>query len=259
MNPSSTYQPPSLSRARRALNFSLAFVLLLAAVFAIQSQVDWRSWAVVPGTAQGLLGLLGAPLLHANLGHLVANASALLILGTLAGTVYPSATVRALPLVWLGSGLGAWLWGDPGSHHLGASGLTHGLMFLVLGLGLLRRDRMAIAAALVAILFYGGMLLSVLPQELGVSWQSHMGGAMAGGLGALLFRRADPMAPKPRYSWEDEDEGDDNAGFAERNEHEESGFTFEHLLPENPEEGSSARFDGQYPRRRTWPESHSHL
>ena len=95
--------------------------------------------------------------------------TALLILGTLAGAVYPKATLRALPLLWLGSGVGAWMLGEPGSHHLGASGITHGLMFLVLGLGLLRRDRAAIAAGMIGVLFYGGMVMTVLPHEPGVS------------------------------------------------------------------------------------------
>src|SRR3546814_7935011 len=81
----------------------------------------------------------------------------------------------ALPLLWIGSGLGAWLLGDAGSHHLGASGLGHGLLFLVFVLGLLRRDRASIATAMIAVFLYGGMLLTVLPRELDVSWQSHLG------------------------------------------------------------------------------------
>ncbi len=195
------------SRVLRAFNLSLAFVLVLVAVFAFQSSGwDWRPWSVAPLERDGLLGLLGAPLLHGSIEHLGANAVALLILGTLAGSVYPQATLRALPLLWLGSGLGAWLLGDIGSHHLGASGVTHGLMFLVFVLGLLRRDRPAIAAGMIAFLFYGSMLITILPHEPGVSWQSHMGGAAAGLIAALMFRHADPMAPRKRYSWEDEEE-----------------------------------------------------
>ncbi len=126
------------SRVLRAFNVSLAAVLLLVAVFTAQGMFDWRAWAVAPLQADGLRGILTAPLLHGSLAHLGANAAALLILGTLAGSVYPRATVMALPLLWLGSGLGAWLLGEPGSRHLGASGVTHGLMFLVFVLGLLR-------------------------------------------------------------------------------------------------------------------------
>lgn len=209
--PDTGHTPATNDRRRvlRAFNLSLGFVLLLVAIFTLQrSGWDWRPWSVAPLDTSGLLGLLGAPLLHGSFEHLGANAAALLILGTLAGSVYPKATLRALPLLWIGSGLGAWLLGEAGSHHLGASGVTHGLMFLVLGLGLFRRDRAAIAAGMIGVLFYGGMVVTVLPHEPGVSWQSHMGGAAAGVLAALLFRNADPRAPRKRYSWEDEEDAE---------------------------------------------------
>ncbi|RNF83662.1 rhomboid family intramembrane serine protease [Lysobacter psychrotolerans] len=210
-----THEPPPDSpdqrtadrrRWQRAFNASLAFVLLLAAVFSAQGQFDAAAWAVQPGELAGLWGLLAAPLLHGSFEHLASNAISLLMLGTLAGGMYPRATVRALPLIWLGSGLGAWLLGAPGTHHLGASGLTHGLMFLVFVLGLLRRDRPSIAAAMIAFLLYGGMLLTVLPREAGISWQSHLGGAVAGVAAAWLWRLRDPLAPRKRYSWEIEEE-----------------------------------------------------
>ena len=198
--------PTDRLRILRAFNLSLGAVVVLVAVFALQGHFDWRPWAVAPLEWPGLLGLIGAPLLHASVEHIAANSIALIILGTLAGSVYPKATLRALPLLWIGSGIGAWLLGDPGSRHLGASGVTHGLMFLLASLGLLRRDRAAIATGLIGMLFYGGMLMTVLPHTPGVSWQSHMGGAFAGIIAALLFRQSDPMAPRQRYSWEDEEE-----------------------------------------------------
>jgi membrane associated rhomboid family serine protease len=190
------------ARIRRALNASLAAVLLVLVAFVAQQNFDWRPLAIAPLQAHGLWGLLAAPLLHGSPGHVAANAISLLVLGTLAGTVYPRATVRALPLLWLGSGLGAWLLGTPGSLHLGASGVAHGLGFLIFGLGLLRRDRAAVAAGMIAFMFYGGMLLTVLPHEPGVSWQAHLGGAVAGLVAAWLFRRSDPLPPRKRYSWE---------------------------------------------------------
>lgn len=213
-------------RVRRAVQYSLASVLVLTVVFALQGALPLEALAVTPGSLPGLVGILAAPLLHGSPSHLLANATALLMLGTLAMTVYPRATVRALPLLWLGSGLGAWLLGQPGSHHLGASGVIHGLGFLVFVLGLLRRDRAAIAAGMLAFLFYGGMLLTIFPHEAGVSWESHLGGAMAGVLAAFVFRRSDPMLPKRKYSWEIEEE-------LER-EHAASGHgTFEPRAPDD--------------------------
>ena len=209
-----THDPPltAAERDRRrlllAFNLSLGFVALLLVVFVLQPRLPVGAMAVSPRDLSSLLGLLTAPLLHGSAAHLAANGTALLILGTLAGSVYPRATLRALPLLWLGSGLGAWLLGEEGTRHLGASGVTHGLMFMVTTLGLLRRDRASIAAGMIALLFYGGSVLAVLPHGDGISWQSHLGGALAGVLAGVLFRRLDPMPPRKHYSWEIEDEAE---------------------------------------------------
>ena len=183
-------------RLKRAFYGSVALVVVLLLIFIAQSYFDWRAFAVYPRSASGLLGILTAPLLHGSWEHLAANSVAILVLGTLAGSVYPRATARALPLIWLGSGIGAWWWGYPGTFHLGASGLTHGLMFLVFVLGVLKRDKPAMAAGLIAIFFYGSMLLTILSREPGVSWQSHLGGSIAGLLAAFLFRRVDAALPR---------------------------------------------------------------
>ena len=188
-------------RFRRALLATMAFVALIGAIFHAGAWLgELRAFALVPQSWPGLLGVLTAPLLHGSAGHWLSNSAALLILGPLVGTVYPRAGLRALPLIWLGSGLLTWLIGRP-SLHVGASGVTHGLMFLLLFLGLLRRDRAAVAAALIAFFFYGGMLLTVLPREAGISWEYHLGGA--GIVAAFLGRRADPAPPRRRYRWEE--------------------------------------------------------
>lgn len=195
------------ARFRRAALASLAFVAVLGWIMLAEHWLgDFRALALRPGTPAGLVGILTAPLLHGGLGHLSANGLALIVLGTLALAVYPKASLRALPLVWLLSGLGVWLTGQPGSAHIGASGLTHGLMFFVFLLGVLRRDRPAVAAAMIAFFLYGGMLMTVLPREHGISWEYHLFGALSGILAALLWRRLDPAPPRRRYSWEDEPE-----------------------------------------------------
>lgn len=194
-------------RFRRALLASMAFVAALGAIFFAGPWLgDLRPFTLSPQSPAGLLGVLTAPLLHGSAGHWLANSSALLILGTLVGTVYPRAGLRALPVIWLLSGLGTWVIGQSPSFHLGASGLTHGLGFLLFTLGVLRRDKAAIAAGFIAFFFFGGMLLTVLPREAGISWEYHLCGAIAGVLAAFVWRHADPQPPRPRYSWEDEPE-----------------------------------------------------
>jgi membrane associated rhomboid family serine protease len=201
-DPELVHAPTVLARFRRALNLSLATVVALCLVFFVGGEAP-AALTVQPQKLAGLVGVLTAPLLHGSVEHLAANSLSILILGTLAGTVFPRATLRALPLLWLGAGLGTWLIGT-GGYHLGASGVTHGLGYLIFTLAALRRDRASIAAALIAFFFFGGMVLTVLPQEMGVSWESHLSGALAGIAAGLWFRRADPIPPRRKYSWEEE-------------------------------------------------------
>lgn len=207
LDPELAAAPTVLARFRRALNLSMAAVIALTAVFLAQGQFDVAPFSIHPQDPAALIGVLTAPLLHGSAGHLASNAISVLILGTLAGTVFPRATLRALPVIWIGSGLGTWLIATQG-YHLGASGVTHGLGFLVFTLGLLRRDRPSMAAALIAFFFFGGMLLTVLPHELGVSWEYHLAGAVMGVLAGIVWRHADPPPPRRRYSWEDEEDAE---------------------------------------------------
>jgi membrane associated rhomboid family serine protease len=192
----------------RALTITMLWVILLGLVFFAQEQLfHTQNFAIQPQTARGLIGILTAPLLHGSFEHLASNAFAILILGSLAGSLYPRASIRAWPIIWLGSGLGTWFI-SIGGQHIGASGITVGLMFFLIGQGLKRRDRTSMVALLMAIFFFGGMVLSVLPQQPGISWEYHLSGALFGLLTGMLFSGLDPQAPKRLYSWDVEPESD---------------------------------------------------
>ena len=107
VDPEITAAPALLARFKLALNLSMAAVIALAVVFFAERRwFDPATFAIQPQTVSGLLGVLTAPLLHGSAEHLFNNAFSLLVLGTLAGTVYPQASKRALPLIWGLSGLG---------------------------------------------------------------------------------------------------------------------------------------------------------
>lgn len=192
----------------RALTFSLGWIALLLAVFLLQDRLfATRFLAIQPQKPEGLIGVLSAPLLHGSFEHLASNAFAILILGTLAGSLFPRASRIALPVVWIGSGLGTWFI-SLGGHHIGASGVTVGLMFFLIAQGLRRRDRMSLTGLMLALFFFGGMVLSVLPQQAGVSWEYHLSGAVVGLLCGLALAGRDEQAPKRLYSWDLEPEPD---------------------------------------------------
>ena len=186
----------------QALTVMMLWVVVLGAVFFAQDVLfNTKDLGITPQATGGLIGVLTAPLLHGSFEHLASNAFAFLILGTLAGSLYPRASLRAWPIIWLGSGLGTWFI-SIGGHHIGASGITVGLMFFLIGQGLKRRDRTSMIALLMALFFFGGMVLSVLPREQGISWEYHLSGALFGLLTGLLLSKQDAQAPKRLYSWD---------------------------------------------------------
>ncbi|HET6631451.1 MAG TPA: rhomboid family intramembrane serine protease [Rhodanobacteraceae bacterium] len=196
----------------RAVGLTLGFIALLWFILGVQlaGRFDLGMFGVRPREWAGLLGVLTAPLVHAGVPHLMANTPALLVLGVLALRVYPRATARALPWIWLGSGLLVWLFARPDTH-IGASGIAHGLMFFLFVLGLFRRERLAIVTSMVVFFLYGGMVHSILPHDPHVSWEYHLAGAVCGTVAALLTRRLDPLPPRKRYSWDEEGAGDEPA------------------------------------------------
>jgi membrane associated rhomboid family serine protease len=198
------------TRFRRALTAVLAFIGLLWAIELLDTGFDLHlsRLGVYPHTWHGLRGVLCAPLIHGSWLHLISNSLALLVLGVVLLYGYPRSSRLVLMLVWLGSGLGVWLFARD-SYHFGASGLAHGLMFFVFVSGVLRRDRLSIALSLIVFLLYGGMVATIFPQQPGISYESHFFGALMGVLAAFLLRRRDPAPPGKTYDWERQPPGDD--------------------------------------------------
>lgn len=168
-------------------------------------------WGVVPRDLDQFWGFASFHLRHGSWSHWFANAVPLIFLSGLAHMMAPRATVRMWILLPLLSGLLLWTWGRPGAH-IGASALTYGWFYFLLAMGILRRDRAAIAGMMVAMFLFGSMLWVFMAPS-GVSWEGHVAGAVAGLLGGWIWRRLDPLPP-PLLS--DDDEGVDDAQAEDR-------------------------------------------
>jgi membrane associated rhomboid family serine protease len=191
---------------RVAVEIALAFVALLWLIqlFNWTLDLELQRFGVRPREWRGLAGILLAPLLHADFMHLLANTLPLLVLGTVMLHLYPGAAVRVLLAVYVGPGIAVWLFARD-SVHIGASGMAYGLVGYILVAGLIRRDRRAIAASLLVCFMYGALVWGVLPIQPGVSWETHLAGALIGVGLAIVFRHLD-VPPRRRYSWEEDDD-----------------------------------------------------
>jgi len=199
-------------RLQRALTASVLFVAVLWWIRLIESIGGWNFnvLGVEPHVPFGLIGVVAAPLLHASWGHLLANTGPVLILGTALLYGYPRASRIAVPVIWLGSGLGVWFTG-PLAFHLGASGLVMGFIVFLIVAGILRRDRTSAAITCAVAFLYGTALVAIVPQgNVHISYVTHAWGAAMGLLCALTLFRLDPVPPRKRYSWElEKDDQDD--------------------------------------------------
>ncbi|WP_082950236.1 MULTISPECIES: rhomboid family intramembrane serine protease [unclassified Mycobacterium] len=169
-----------------------------------------------PLEADGLWGIVFAPVLHANWQHLMANTIPLLVLGFLMTLAGLSRFVWATAIVWILGGFGTWLIGNVGSScgptdHIGASGLIFGWLAFLLVFGIFVRRFADIAIGLVVLFAYGGVLLGAMPvlgRCGGVSWQGHLCGAIAGVIAAYWLsaperkarakRKAGATTPRPQ-------------------------------------------------------------
>jgi membrane associated rhomboid family serine protease len=138
-----------------------------------------------PRTAGGLMGVPLHPLLHLGLGHVALNSIGLLLFG---GLVILRDETDFWITVLLGTligGLGVWLFGRP-PIHVGASGVVFALFGYLLLTGWFDRSFGAILLSAVVFLLWGSALFGLSPMQVGISWEAHLFGFLAGGLAAWL-------------------------------------------------------------------------
>jgi membrane associated rhomboid family serine protease len=147
-------------------------------------------FGIIPRTERGLWGILFAPFLHGNMAHLAANSVSLLVLGWLTLAL---AGRRRFWIVSaasaLGAGLCAWMLGAPGTVHIGASGVIFGYLGYLMLSGWFARRVMPIVISLGVTALWGGMVFGVLPGQVGISWQAHLGGFIGGVLAARWLHK----------------------------------------------------------------------
>lgn len=141
-----------------------------------------------PRSLTSLGSILAAPLLNFGWQHLASNSVPLFVLGMIIIASGWREFWVSLVCATLGSGLLVWLIAPSGSITAGASGVVFGWLVFVLLRGLFNRRIGQVLVALVVLAIYGGVLWGMLPGQLGISWQGHLGGAIGGAVAAWLLR-----------------------------------------------------------------------
>lgn len=181
----------------------LTFPFLLWIIYLINYLWDISIFklGILPRRITGLIGIFTSPLIHQDISHLISNTAPLIIMGLTIFYFYSKVAYKSFIIIYIGTGILVWLFARE-AYHIGASGIIYGFVSFLFFSGIFRKDNRSIAIALIITFLYGGLIWGVLPLERGVSWESHLFGAIVGIVPAFIFRKVDP--PK-KYDWEEEE------------------------------------------------------
>ncbi len=176
-------------------------ILWIVHIFSVLFEADLYKFGLLPRSAKGLFGIITAPLIHGDFSHLISNTFPLIILGWIIIFFYRRISFFLFIFIYLATGILVWVLARQ-VYHIGASGIVYGFVSFLFFSGLFRKDNTSIALALIITFLYGGIVWGMLPGLKGISWESHLLGAVVGLIAAFIFRNVDP--PKSKYDWEDE-------------------------------------------------------
>jgi len=178
----------------KKIQITFIIIALIWLVFMLNSilPINLNQYGIIPRTTKGLIGILFAPFLHANLPHIISNSIPLFVLTLSLFLFYEKQAV----VVWLGvmlvGGFLVWLLAglfSGSSVHVGASGVIYGLVAFFVASGIYQQSVKAILISIVVIIVYGSLIFGIFTSQPRVSWQGHLFGALAGLWMAYVFRK----------------------------------------------------------------------
>ena len=173
--------------------FSLISVLWVVFILQFLSLINTAPYGNWPQHVEGLKGIIFSPFIHGSFEHLVSNTLPILVLLTVLLNAYPRLALPVLVFIHVASGTMVWLLAPEHGVHIGISGIIYGIAGFLVASGIFRKDRTAVLISIFVVLLYGGMVAGFVPTQ-GVSWQSHLYGAMSGIFIAYLVRNKDTPA-----------------------------------------------------------------
>ena len=155
-------------------------------------------YGIEPREVDGLVGIVAAPFLHADFGHLIGNTVPFVVMGVLIALGGAARVIAVTVIVALVSGAGVWLIAQDNSNHIGASGVVFGYATYLITRGFYNKSALEIAVGIVIVAIFGTALLGGLAPQQGISWQGHLFGAIGGVVAARLLMRDRDSGPRKR-------------------------------------------------------------
>jgi membrane associated rhomboid family serine protease len=181
---------------------SILWIVQLIQYFGIADLSTYGNW---PHHLIGLKGIIFSPFIHGSFDHLISNTLPMLVLLTVLLNAYPRTALLVLVFVHLLSGTLVWSFAPDTGVHIGISGIIYGIASFLVASGIFRKDRTSVSIAILVGLVYGSMVWGFIPQE-GISWQSHLYGAISGVIIAFIVRKRDlPPATPTELEQSEED------------------------------------------------------
>lgn len=166
------------------------FVFLMWLTFTVQFYTGFNFYifGVKPRELLGHIGILTGPLIHSGFYHIMSNSIPILFLGTMLFFFYNRIGKPVFLVSYFLPNVFVWLFSPRPTFHIGASGIVYALAAFLIVMGFLTREFFPLLVSIVVILVYGGIFLyGLLPQDVSISWEAHLGGALVGFSTALYF------------------------------------------------------------------------
>ncbi|MFA0964239.1 rhomboid family intramembrane serine protease [Roseivirga sp. BDSF3-8] len=167
----------------------LVFIMWLMFFIEVISPLEFGFLGILPRTKEGLIGIVTSPVIHGSYLHIISNTFPILILGSTLYFFYDKIASKVFLRCYFLTGILVWLFGGGSTIHIGASGVVYGIAFFLTFFGFFRKDFKSIAISLITLLAYGGLFYGLLPTQPGISYESHLLGALVGIINALALSK----------------------------------------------------------------------
>lgn len=195
-------------RSSLIVGSALLALIWLVKVFEWISGSGFYYLGIFPRELKGLIGIVTAPLVHADAAHAVANSVPLFVSTAVIFYFYREVFWAVFWLIWFITGLWVWSFARD-AWHIGASGIVYGYISFLFFSGIFRRHARLMAVSLLMVFLYGGFFWGIFPDffpDRHISWESHLMGGLAGLMMAFFFRKTG-LQKEVKVWDEDEDDG----------------------------------------------------